>query len=467
MTAAVTKDDGNESHGRMSLATPLLPIEGDHPGNLTAQLVTIAGREVVLVEVVGDDRRGAITEADGRVFAAAADHARTAGMPLLALLASSGADVHEGVAALHGWGSAAAAIARCSGRVPVLIAATGPVLSGPSLLLGLADQVVMTEDSYAFVSGPRMVETFTGELLDADELGGAGLHATGTGVAALVVPDRDAALDALSDILAYLPASVEEEPPRWWTDDPVDRATPEAGECIPASPTGGYDVRDVITAIVDDGEHLELRARWATNLVTTLATIGGRPVGIIANQPVSIAGTLDIPSSQKGARFVAFCDAFGLPILTLVDTPGFYPGKDLEWRGMIRHGAQLAFAYARATVPRVAIVLRKAYGGAYIVMDCRTMGSDLYLAWPSAEIAVMGAKGAVEVLHRRETPERRVELEREYEERFLNPYVAADRGAVDAVLDPTDTRREVAAAFEMLSTKRERLVRRKHDNTPL
>ncbi len=226
-------------------------------------------------------------------------------------------------------------------------------------------------------------------------------------------------------------------------------------------------MRDVARVVVDDGELLELRARWAPNLVTALATIGGRPVGIVANQPVAIAGTLDIPASQKGARFVAFCDAFGIPLLTLVDTPGFYPGKDLEWRGMIRHGAQLAFAYARATVPRVAVVLRKAYGGAYIVMDCRTMGSDLYLAWPSAEIAVMGAKGAVEVLHRRETPERRSELEKAYEERFLNPYVAADRGAVDAVIDPADTRREVAAAFEMLATKQERLVARKHDNTPL
>jgi acetyl-CoA carboxylase carboxyltransferase component len=223
----------------------------------------------------------------------------------------------------------------------------------------------------------------------------------------------------------------------------------------------------VARSIVDDGDLLELRAPWAPNLVTAFATIGGRPVGIVANQPMSIAGTLDIPASQKGARFVAGCDAFGIPLLTLVDTPGFYPGKDLEWRGMIRHGAQLAFAYARASVPRVAVVLRKAYGGAYIVMDCRSMGSDLSLAWPSAEIAVMGAKGAVEVLHRRETPERREQLEADYDERFLNPYVAADRGFVDAVIDPADTRREVAAAFDVLATKREALGNRKHDNSPL
>ena len=451
----------------MSPPAPLLPIAADHPGSLAAQLVTVAGRQVVLVEVGGTDRRGALSEADGLTFAAAADHARQEGLPLLGIVTSSGADVNDGVAALHGWGRAASALTRCSGRVPVLLAATGPVLSGPALLLGLADHVVMTEDAYAFVSGPRMVETYTGESLSATELGGAGIHATGTGVASLVVADRDAALDALVDILAHLPAHIDEEPPRWFTDDPVDRLTPEAGACIPASPTGGYDVRDVAAAIVDDGDLLELRGRWAPNLVTALATIGGRPVGIVANQPISIAGTLDIPASQKGARFVAFCDAFGIPLLTLIDTPGFYPGKDLEWRGMIRYGAQLAFAYARATVPRVAVVLRKAYGGAYIVMDCRTMGSDLYLAWPSAEIAVMGAKGAVEILHRRETPERRAELERDYDAKFLNPYVAADRGSVDMVVDPADTRREVAAAFEMLATKQERLVTRKHDNTPL
>ncbi|MGQ0832873.1 MAG: acyl-CoA carboxylase subunit beta [Microthrixaceae bacterium] len=451
----------------MSSASPLVPVAADHPGSLAAELTTLAGREVVLVEVASNERRGAISEADGHTFAAAALHALRAGIPVVGLLASSGADVRDGVAALHGWGSAAAALSRCSGRIPVLLAATGPVLSGPALLLGLADHVVMTDEAHAFVSGPRMVETFTGERLDAVELGGSGVHSGATGVASLVVADRSAALDALGDLLAYLPSNVDERAPHRWTTDPADRATPEAGACIPASSTGGYDVRDIATAVVDDGALLELRAGWAPNLVTALATIAGRPVGIVANQPISIAGTLDIAASQKGARFVSFCDAFGIPLLTLIDTPGFYPGKDLEWRGMIRHGAQLAFAYARATVPRVAIALRKAYGGAYIVMDCRSMGSDLYLAWPSAEIAVMGAKGAVEVLHRRATPERRLELQSDYDRRFLNPYVAADRGFVDAVIDPADTRREVAAAFDMLATKQERLVARKHDNSPL
>jgi acetyl-CoA carboxylase carboxyltransferase component len=210
-----------------------------------------------------------------------------------------------------------------------------------------------------------------------------------------------------------------------------------------------------------------VRSRWAGNVVTAFATMGGRPVGIVANQPMNLAGTLDIPASQKAARFVAFCDAFNLPLITLVDTPGFYPGKDLEWRGMIRHGAQLVYAYGRATVPRVCVILRKSYGGAYIVMDSKTMGNDICLAWPWAELAVMGAGQAAAILQRRATPEERVAFEVDYTERLLNPYVAAERGYVDAVIDPADTRREVAAALAMLANKREAIPRRKHGNTPL
>ena len=215
------------------------------------------------------------------------------------------------------------------------------------------------------------------------------------------------------------------------------------------------------------GELLEVRGRWATNVVTAYATFGGRPVGIVANQPVSLAGTLDIPASQKAARFVAHCDAFNLPIITVVDTPGFYPGKDLEWRGMIRHGAQLVFAYARATVPRICVILRKSYGGAYIVMDSKTMGNDLCVAWPAAELAVMGAGQAAAILQRRATPEERAEFERDYTERLLNPYVAAERGLVDAVIEPGETRSVIAHALEVLASKRERLQPRGHDNTPL
>ncbi len=426
-----------------------------------------AMRQVVWVDVDASTRQGALSSSSSSQIEAAARTAAHDRLPLVVVVRSSGADIAEGLPALHGWGLAARAIADCSGVVPILMVVDGPAVSGPALLLGLADLVVMTSRAYAFVSGPQMVAEFTGITVENDELGGAAAHARYTGAASLVADDVDTAIELTEQLLAYLPSHNDEEPPRWPADDPVDRPTPEAGAVLPASPTGSYDVRDVARALVDDGELLELRPQWASNIVTALATIGGLPVGIVADQPLSLAGTLDIPASQKAARFVAFCDAFNLPLLTLVDTPGFYPGKDLEWRGMIRHGAQLVFAYARATVPRIGVILRKSYGGAYIVMDSKRMGNDLCFAWPWAELAVMGAGQAAAILQRRATPEERAAFEADYAARLLNPYVAAERGYVDAVIDPADTRREVAAGLEMLLDKRERLVPRAHDNTPL
>ncbi len=436
-------------------------------GCVTARVDDIGGRPAVVLEIDPSDRRGALSPDDGESIAIAAHTALAERIPLVGYIASSGADIVEGMAALHGWGLAARALADCSGIVPIVLVVTGPAVSGPALLLGLADLVVMTSDSYAFVSGPTMVTEFTGVRIDSAELGGAHVHARHTGAASLVVDSVEVATEMVELLLSYLPAHADEAPPRWPTDDPADRLTPEAGDLLPAASTGSYDVRSVIASIVDDGELVELRPRWAPNLVTAFATIAGRPVGLVANQPIAIAGTLDIPASQKGARFVGFCDAFNLPIITLVDTSGFYPGKDLEWRGMIRHGAQLAFAYARATVPRICLIVRKSYGGAYIVMDSKTMGNDLCLAWPTAELAVMGAKGAIEILHRRASPEERAELEADYEERLLNPFVAAERGYVDAVIEPAHTRAEIAHALAMLDSKRESLVGRKHDNSPL
>ena len=444
-----------------------VPLRARVPGAVSAAVTDIDGRPAVVTEIDPALKRGALTQADGDTLATAARTAREERVPLVAYLASSGADVGEGIAALVGWGGAARELVRCSGIVPIVLVVTGPAVSGPALLLGLADIVIMTPDAYAFVSGPRMVTEFTGVPISTAALGGPGTHSRSSGVTTFVAADRGDADDLVATLLAHLPANADEEPPRLPTDDPVDRPTPEAGALMPSTPTGSYDVRAVARAIVDDGELLELRAGWAANLVTALATIGGRPVGIVANQPQTLAGTLDIAASQKGARFVAFCDAFNVPLLTLVDTPGFSPGKDLEWRGMIRHGAQLAFAYARATVPRISLTLRKSYGGAFIVMDSKTMGNDLALAWPTAEIAVMGAKGAVEILYRRSTPEERTALEADYEERLLNPYRAAERGFLDAVIDPAESRREIDAALEVLSTKRERLMPRSHDNTPL
>ncbi len=443
------------------------PLRARTPGTITARIDQIGGRPAVVVESIDTDKRGALNQADGDDIASAARAAREAKVPLVMILASSGADVDEGVSALHGWGRAAKELIKSSGVIPLIAVADGPAVSGPALFLGLCDHVVMTDQSYAFLSGPAMVRQFTGVPITTGELGGSGAHARSSGLASLRAPDRDAAMGAVGELLALLPSNNDELAPHWETDDPPDRLVPEVGDLMPTTSTGSYDVRDVLRSVVDDGEILELREAWATNLVTALATIGGAPVGIVANQPQSLAGTLDITASQKGARFVAFCDAFNLPLITFVDTPGFYPGKDLEWRGMIRKGAQLAFAYARATVPRICVVLRKSYGGAYIVMDSKNMGSDLVLAWPTAEIAVMGARQASEILHRRESPERREQLESEYSERLLNPYVAAERGSVDAVIEPADTRAQVAAGLAMLASKREHLVGRRHDNFPL
>ncbi|MDA2974569.1 MAG: methylmalonyl-CoA carboxyltransferase, partial [Actinomycetota bacterium] len=358
-------------------------------------------------------------------------------------------------------------LTRCSGVVPTFAIVDGPAVSGPALILGLVDFTVMTARSYAFVNGPLMVRQFTGVDVTKDELGSAGALDRHAGLPSAVVHDREAGAAMVTEILSYLPDHCDREPDRWPVVDPPDRLCAEAGELIPESSTGSYDVREVIEAVVDADSLLEVRGRWAANIVTAFATVAGRPVGVVANQPLALAGTLDIPASQKAARFVATCDAFNLPIITLVDTPGFYPGKDLEWKGMIRHGAQLVFAYGRATVPRICVILRKSYGGAYIVMDSKRMGNDICLAWPWAELAVMGAGQAAAILQRRASDDERAAFEADYSERLLNPWTAAERGYVDAVIDPADTRREVAAALDMLADKREQLVRRRHGNTPL
>ena len=422
---------------------------------------------MVWVDIDPSYHRGALSAEASGVIANAATTALNQRIPLVLAMASSGADILGGIAALHGWGQAARAIAHCSGVVPTFTIVTGPAVSGPALLIGLSDFVIMTAESYAFVSGPTMVAEFTGIMMTNEQLGGTDAHAKQSGVASMVVADYESAVSALEHLLTYIPNNVDELAPPIHTSDPSDRLVPEAGAVIPDTATGSYDVRKVIKAIADDGEMFELRERWAANVITAFITIDGESVGVVANQPMILAGTLDIPASQKAARFVSFCDAFNIPLLTLVDTPGFYPGKDLEWRGMIRHGGQLVFAYARATVPRVCVILRKSYGGAYIVMDSKKMGNDLCLAWPTAELAVMGAGQAAAILQRRATPEERAAFEADYSERLLNPYVAAERGYVDAVINPEETRREVSAALVMLRDKRERLAPRKHDNTPL
>jgi acetyl-CoA carboxylase carboxyltransferase component len=400
-----------------------------------------------------------------------------AGVPVVGVLTHAGLGTGSGLDALCGWGAVARALAAASGQVPTVLVLDGPCLGGPALLLGLADLVVMTARGQAFVNAPATSARITGsDVLDADLIGGSWVHGARTGVADVVAADIDDALDRVADLLDLLPANSGDIPQAAATDDPVDRPSRAAAAAVPSDGRASYDVRAVVADVTDADTFVELRARFGTSVLTGLARVAGMPVGVLANQPSQLAGALDIDGSQKGGAFVRFCDAFNLPLVTLVDTPGFRPGRDQEWRGMIRHGAKLAFAYAEATVPRISVVLRKAYGGAFIVMDCKSMGNDCALAWPSAEIAVMGPKGAVEILGRRDLaavpdgPERearRAELEAEYAAQHLSPAAALERGFVDDVIDPTDTRRAVAGALLALGAKRERLPARRHDNIPL
>ncbi|MDA8270246.1 MAG: methylmalonyl-CoA carboxyltransferase [Actinomycetota bacterium] len=437
------------------------------PGSTEACVTELDGRRVIAVFSNPGQQRGAFREDDGAKIARAAVLAKENRLPLVLVLSTSGASISDGVSALASWGRAARAISDISGIVPILIGLTGPAISGPALLLGLADIVIGTVDSYAYVSGPAMVEEFTGVKTSAAELGGSHALASRSGVLCAEVTDATEILESIIEVLSYLPDSTDSLPERIADDDDPDRVCEGLAHIIPESATGSYDVRAIVDEIADNGDYLELRGKWAPQLVTCLARIGGRSIGIIANQPQAMAGTLDIQASQKGARFVRFCSAFNLPLVTLVDTPGFLPGKDIEWRGMIRHGAELAFSYAACSVPRICVIMRKAYGGAYIVMDSKGMGSDLVFAWPQAEIAVMGAQGATQILMRRASDEERLAYQGKYQETYLTPWIAAERGFVDAVIDPISTRSEINAGLDILIAKKERIRPSKHANSPL
>ena len=437
------------------------------PAPVSARVTRLEGRKVMWIEFDASEVAHPLSSQMTTIISEGLRTALDELIPIVLIVNSSGADIAEGVAPLHGWGTAARLLTKCSGRVPTFAIVDGPAVSGPALLLGLVDVVIMTSTSYAFVNGPLMIRQFTGVDITKDELGSASTMERSAGLATAVVESREEGRDVIVEILNYLPDRVDAETPRLPTSDPINRLTPEAGNEIPETATGSYDVRSVIESIVDDGVITEIRSQWALNIVTAFASIDGRPVGIVANQPMALAGTLDIPASQKAARFVNFCDAFNLPIITFVDTPGFYPGKDLEWRGMIRHGAQLVYAYGQATVPRICVILRKSYGGAYIVMDSKKMGNDVCLAWPWAELAVMGAGQASAILRRGASDDDRIAFESDYTERLLNPYIAAERGYVDDVIDPADTRVMIAASLSMLSNKRDQRPHRRHGNSPL
>ena len=453
-----------------------LPVFGRRSAAVDASIREIDGRTISWFSLDGGKHRGAIGTGEGEAIERAVHLAVELGLPIVGRIASSGADVSDGVASLHAWGRVAKALSDASGVVPIVLLLVGPAVSGPALLLGIADHVIMTEDAFAYVTGPDVVVAFTGVPIEGDRLGGATVHERQSGVATCVVADEDDAMVALEALLSYLPSNHLADPPREDTDDPVDRPATRAAAAVPARATASYDVRTVIADVLDEHSLLELRDRYAASMVTGLGRLDGRAVGVVANQPMQQAGSLDIDAAQKAARFVQWCDCFNLPVVTFVDTSGYLPGKDLEWRGIIRHGAQLLHAYAAATVPRICVVLRKAYGGAYIVMDSAGLGVDYCIAWPTAEIAVMGAPPAVQILHRRrlqaiddptERAEEQAKLVAEYEDRFLNPYIAAERGYVDIVIAAEDTRRVLVDALARLGTKREQQPGRRHSNTPL
>jgi propionyl-CoA carboxylase beta chain len=327
--------------------------------------------------------------------------------------------------------------------------------------------------SYMFITGPDVVKTVTGEEVTQEELGGATAHASKSGVAHLVAPDEEAALEDARYLLSFLPQNNLEPAPRDAASDPVDRESPELDTLVPDNPNKPYDIKDVIARVVDDGEFLELQPLYAENIVCGFARLGGQSVGVVGNQPRSLAGVLDIASSEKAARFVRTCDAFNVPLVTFVDVPGFLPGTAQEWGGIIRHGAKLLYAYAEATVPKLAVITRKAYGGAYDVMSSKHLRADFNFAWPTAEVAVMGPEGAVNIVFRGELAEaddpeaRRAELIADYRERFANPYTAAERGYVDEVIEPRRTRPVLIDALRTAASKREPPPKRKHGNIPL
>jgi acetyl-CoA carboxylase carboxyltransferase component len=435
---------------------------------------TIDGRRVCVFSQDFTVFGGALGEVFAEKIHKVMDLAASTGVPMIGLNDGAGARIQEGVVSLHSYGGIFHRNVTASGVIPQISVILGPCAGGAVYSPAMTDFIFMVQGtSHMFITGPDVVKTVTGEDVTLEDLGGAMSHATKSGVATFVSADEKACLDDVRYLLGFLPSNNLEEPPPVVSGDDPERETPELVDLMPASPNLPYDMKKVIAAVVDDGDYLEIHAHWAMSITCGYARIDGRVVGIVGNQPAVLAGVLDIDSSEKAARFVRTCDAFNIPLVTFVDVPGFMPGTDQEYGGIIRHGAKLLYAYCEATVPRIQIITRKAYGGAYVVMNSKSIGADLAFAWPSAELAVMGPQGAVEILNRRDLAEasdpvaRRAELVDEYTERYANPYIAAERGYVDDVISPADTRKVLVQSLAMLASKREDLPHRKHGNVPL
>jgi propionyl-CoA carboxylase beta chain len=435
---------------------------------------TIGGR---LVYVFSQDFTvfgGSLGEMFAKKMCKLMDLAMKTGAPVIGLNDSGGARIQEGVASLAGYGDIFFKNVVASGVIPQLSIVMGPCAGGAVYSPAMTDFIIMVKDtSHMFITGPEVIKTVLGQEVNFEELGGALVHMQTSGVCHFMAENEQEGMEILKKLLSYLPSNNMEDPPVEETGDDPNRTEDRLEEIVPDDPDKPYDVKEIIASVADNGEFLEVHPLWAPNIVVAFARLNGRSVGIIANQPKYFAGALDVNSSVKAARFIRFCDAFNIPIITFEDVPGFLPGVDQEHGGIIRHGSKLLFAYCEATVPKITVIIRKAYGGAYDVMGSKHSGADINYAWPSAEIAVMGPAGAINIIFRREfekakdSEKKRKELTMEYREKFANPYVAAEKGYIDDVIEPSQTRPKLISALEMLVTKREPRPPKKHPNIPL
>ncbi|MCB9553631.1 MAG: acyl-CoA carboxylase subunit beta [bacterium] len=435
---------------------------------------TIEGRRVFVFAQDFTVFGGSLSSAYAEKICKIMDAAMKVGAPVIGLNDSGGARIQEGVESLAGYADIFLRNTLASGVVPQISAIMGPCAGGAVYSPAITDFTIMVEQtSYMFITGPDVIRSVTHEEVTQEELGGARTHATVSGVCHLTAPDEHTALDEIRELLSYLPSNNAEDPPFVPTDDPPDRASPELDTLVPDNPNKPYDIKQIIEALADDGAFFEIQPGYATNMVIGFTRLGGRSVGVVANQPMVLAGCLDIGASVKAARFVRFCDAFNIPLVTLVDVPGFLPGTEQEWNGIIKHGAKLLYAFAEATVPKVTLITRKAYGGAYDVMASKHIRADVNYAWPTAEIAVMGPDGAVNIIHRNtlaeaEDPDAtKAALVEDYRETFANPFKAAELGYIDAIIHPRETRGRLIRSLALLEGKVDQNPPKKHGNIPL
>lgn len=428
----------------------------------------VNGRPVMIYSQDFTVYGGSLSEAHAEKICKILDQAMKIGCPVIGLNDSGGARIQEGVASLGGYAEVFQRNVLASGFIPQISLIMGPCAGGAVYSPAITDFIFMVEDSsYMFVTGPDVVKTVTHESVSAEELGGAGSHTKKSGVADLAFSDDLTLLKQARRMIDFLPLSNEDKPPKRFTNDPIDRKSYNLDTLIPSNANNPYDIKELVFTLVDEEDFFEIQPNFAQNIVIGFARIAGSTVGIIANQPMVLAGCLDIDSSCKGARFVRFCDSFNIPLVTLVDVPGFLPGTAQEYGGIIKHGAKLLYAFAEATVPKVTLITRKAYGGAYDVMASKHLRGDVNFAWPTAEIAVMGAKGAVEIIFRGSNEKEIEKQTNQYQEKFSNPFVAASRGYLDDIITPSNTRYRIASALELLKTKKLTNPKKKHGNIPL